>query len=79
MKNFNARTQSNKDAKRNLVKGIHLLGVFATLRLCVQTVINKAEKLRTPAEQKIAADYFPVLREGFEGAGQKAQSSLRSS
>jgi hypothetical protein len=28
----------------------------------VQTVIKKAERERTPAEQKIADDYFPVLR-----------------
>ena len=28
----------------------------------VQAIINKAEKQRTPAEQKIADDYFPVLR-----------------
>jgi hypothetical protein len=28
----------------------------------VQAVINKSEKLRTRAEQKIADDYFPVLR-----------------
>jgi hypothetical protein len=28
----------------------------------IQTVINKAEKQRTPAEQKIADDYYPVLR-----------------
>ena len=28
----------------------------------IQAVINKAEKQRTPAEQKIADDYFPVLR-----------------
>jgi len=28
----------------------------------IQAVINKAEMRRTPAEQKIADDYFPVLR-----------------
>jgi hypothetical protein len=28
----------------------------------IQAVINKPEKQRTPAEQKIADDYFPVLR-----------------
>jgi hypothetical protein len=28
----------------------------------VQVIINKPEKQRTPAEQKIADDYFPVLR-----------------
>ncbi len=28
----------------------------------IQVVINKPEKQRTPAEQKIADDYFPVLR-----------------
>lgn len=28
----------------------------------VQAVIRKPEKLRTPAEQKIADDYFPILR-----------------
>ncbi len=34
----------------------------AMLPADIQAVINKAEKLRTPAEQKIADDYFPVLR-----------------
>ena len=34
----------------------------AMLPADVQAVINKPEKLRTPAEQKIADDYFPVLR-----------------
>jgi hypothetical protein len=34
----------------------------ALLPADVQTIINKAEKQRTPAEQKIADDYFPVLR-----------------
>jgi hypothetical protein len=28
----------------------------------VQAIVRKAEKARTPAEQKIADDYFPVLR-----------------
>lgn len=28
----------------------------------IQAIVNKAEKQRTPAEQKIADDYFPVLR-----------------
>jgi hypothetical protein len=28
----------------------------------LQAIINKAEKKRTPAEQKLADDYFPVLR-----------------
>src|SRR5262245_105788 len=28
----------------------------------IQAIINKAEKKRTPAEQKLADDYFPVLR-----------------
>lgn len=28
----------------------------------IQTIINKAEKKRTPSEQKLADDYFPVLR-----------------
>jgi uncharacterized protein DUF1553/uncharacterized protein DUF1549 len=28
----------------------------------IQVVINKAEKKRTPAEQKIADDYYPILR-----------------
>jgi len=32
------------------------------LPMDVQLIINKAEKQRTPAEQKIADDYFPVLR-----------------
>ena len=34
----------------------------AMLPADVQLVINKPEKQRTPAEQKIADDYFPVLR-----------------
>ena len=34
----------------------------ALLPADIQAVINKAEKQRTPAEQKIADDYFPVLR-----------------
>ena len=34
----------------------------AMLPADVQAVINKPEKQRTPAEQKIADDYFPVLR-----------------
>ncbi len=34
----------------------------AMLPADIQAVINKAEKQRTPAEQKIADDYFPVLR-----------------
>lgn len=35
---------------------------LAMLPADVQTIIKKAEKQRTPAEQKIADDYFPVLR-----------------
>ena len=34
----------------------------AMLPADIQAIINKAEKQRTPAEQKIADDYFPVLR-----------------
>lgn len=34
----------------------------AMLPADVQAIINKKEKERTPAEQKIADDYFPVLR-----------------
>ncbi|MEO6724123.1 MAG: DUF1549 and DUF1553 domain-containing protein, partial [Blastocatellia bacterium] len=34
----------------------------AMLPADIQVIINKAEKQRTPAEQKIADDYFPVLR-----------------
>ncbi len=34
----------------------------ALLTSDVQAIIRKPEKLRTPAEQKIADDYFPVLR-----------------
>lgn len=34
----------------------------AELPTDVQAVIKKAERLRTPAEQKIADDYFPILR-----------------
>jgi hypothetical protein len=35
---------------------------LAMLPADVQAIIRKAEKQRTPAEQKIADDYFPVLR-----------------
>ena len=34
----------------------------AELPTDVQVVIKKAERLRTPAEQKIADDYYPILR-----------------
>jgi hypothetical protein len=34
----------------------------AMLPADIQPIINKAEKQRTPAEQKIADDYFPILR-----------------
>jgi len=34
----------------------------ALLPANIQAVINKAEKQRTPAEQKVADDYYPVLR-----------------
>lgn len=34
----------------------------AMLPADIQPIINKAERQRTPAEQKIADDYFPVLR-----------------
>ena len=34
----------------------------AELPTDVQAVIKKAERLRTPAEQKIADDYYPILR-----------------
>ncbi len=51
----------------------------------VQAIINKAEKQRTPAEQKIADDYFPVLRidsnkieEAMPEADQKAYKELRA-
>jgi Protein of unknown function (DUF1553)/Protein of unknown function (DUF1549) len=51
----------------------------------VQAVINKAEKQRTPAEQKIADDYFPVLRidpekveEVMSEADKKAYKDLRA-
>ena len=37
-------------------------GRVAMLPVDVQAVIHKPEKQRTPAEQKIADDYFPVLR-----------------
>ena len=35
---------------------------LAELPTDVQAVMNKAERLRTAAEQKIADDYFPILR-----------------
>ncbi|MEP7269874.1 MAG: DUF1549 and DUF1553 domain-containing protein [Acidobacteriota bacterium] len=51
----------------------------------IQPIINKAEKLRTPAEQKIADDYFPVLRidpdkieEVMSDADRKAYKDLRT-
>ena len=51
----------------------------------IQAVINKPEKLRTPAEQKIADDYFPVLRidpdkieEVMPEADKKAYKDLRA-
>ncbi|MCU1327874.1 MAG: hypothetical protein JWN34_3244 [Bryobacterales bacterium] len=34
----------------------------AELPADVQAIIRKAERLRTPAEQKIADDYYPILR-----------------
>jgi uncharacterized protein DUF1553/uncharacterized protein DUF1549 len=50
----------------------------------IQVVINKAEKKRTPAEQKIADDYYPVLRidpdkieEVMSEADKKAYKDLR--
>ncbi len=50
----------------------------------IQVVINKAEKKRAPAEQKIADDYFPVLRidpdkieEVMSEADKKAYKDLR--
>ena len=57
----------------------------AMLPADVQIVIKKAEKQRTPAEQKIADDYFPVLRidtdkivEVMSEADKKAYNDLRA-
>ena len=56
----------------------------AMLPADIQAVINKAEKQRTPAEQKIADDYFPVLRidpdkieEVMSDSDKKAYKELR--
>jgi Protein of unknown function (DUF1553)/Protein of unknown function (DUF1549) len=56
----------------------------ALLPADIQAVINKAEKQRTPAEQKIADDYYPVLRidtdkidEVMSEADKKAYKDLR--
>src|SRR5262245_53878776 len=50
----------------------------------IQAVINKAESRRTPAEQKIADDYYPILRidadkieEVMSDADKKAYKDLR--
>src|SRR5262245_38047488 len=50
----------------------------------IQVVINKPEKKRTPAEQKIADDYYPILRidadkieEVMSDADKKAYKDLR--
>jgi hypothetical protein len=50
----------------------------------IQVIINKAEKKRSPAEQKIADDYYPVLRidsdkieEVMSEADKKAYKDLR--
>jgi Protein of unknown function (DUF1553)/Protein of unknown function (DUF1549) len=57
----------------------------ALLPADIQAVINKAEKQRTPAEQKIADDYFPVLRidpekieEVMSDADKKSYKELRA-
>jgi hypothetical protein len=57
----------------------------AMLPADVQAVINKPEKQRTPAEQKIADDYFPVLRidadkieEVMSDADKKTYKELRA-
>ena len=57
----------------------------AMLPADVQAVINKPEKQRTPAEQKIADDYFPVLRidsdkieEVMPDADKKSYKDLRA-
>ncbi len=51
----------------------------------VQVIINKQEKLRTPAEQKIADNYYPVLRidndkieEVMSGPDKKLYRDLRA-
>jgi len=56
----------------------------ALLPADIQAIINKEEKKRTPAEQKIADDYFPVLRidpdkieEVMSEADKKAYKDLR--
>ncbi len=58
---------------------------LAMLPVDVQAIIRKAEKQRTPVEQKIADDYFPVLRidtdkieEVMSGADQKTYKDLRA-
>ena len=60
-------------------------GRVAMLPVDVQAVIHKPEKQRTPAEQKIADDYFPVLRidsdkieEVMSEADQKSYKDLRA-
>jgi hypothetical protein len=57
----------------------------AMLPADIQAIINKAEKKRTPAEQKIADDYFPVLRidpdkieEVMSDSDKKAYKELRA-
>ncbi len=57
----------------------------AMLPTDIQAVINKVEKQRTPAEQKIADDYFPVLRidpdkieEVMSEANKKTYKELRA-
>ncbi len=56
----------------------------ALLPADIKAVINKAEKQRTPAEQKIADDYYPVLRidtdkieEVMSDADKKSYKDLR--
>jgi hypothetical protein len=57
-----APIQAKIDALTGPVKDKLYQDRLAMLPPDVQTIMRKAEKQRTPAEQKIADDYFPVLR-----------------
>ncbi|HZL55648.1 MAG TPA: DUF1549 and DUF1553 domain-containing protein [Bryobacteraceae bacterium] len=57
-----APVQAKIDALVEPVRNKLYADRLAMLPVEVQLVIKKAEKDRTPAEQKIADDYFPVLR-----------------
>jgi hypothetical protein len=57
-----APVQAKLDALTGPVKDKLYQDRLAMLPPDVQAIIRKAEKQRVPAEQKIADDYFPVLR-----------------